>query len=597
MDKSSPSHSEERSPERILSSFSGLHLKSATVFAAGANLGNAFNVSTPLYIAVATASDPNVFHIVNESAINSNVDLISPRAQTKGSVDTSFSTTNVSSPSADPIAPANTSKRPIESVDTSSSTEQQTDKAAKLTASTSSTSDIVLEETIVPVKFIRAKSILKSTSLKHFKRVDFNLIFKPPQVTHNNNGSADEGPGGSSSKADIAPSMEVALDEHASVPTASPLKTGLQAAPPKAVPHTSGAPAAPKKSLSTSLASFAAALKAAKTQGTPSINKEGQDDIEEDQEEEEEERPAILSAAEPAWQAHKQHRAAEQRAKLRAQHFIDLIEKDVLPGPSTGADRLPRYLIQDGQLPTPLLLLIRSQARERVSCIVDLLRDQEAREKRTADRYQAYCRDLYTDAGRLDDLGEVEELLASLVGHYRVGEKKRLEAQAKRELDQKPQNDARLSSQMVRDVDAFKIPLRQYPDRQGARQDWRPKSPYKPKKGTKRMGSRSPKPQPNKGKRGKSPQQPQQQPSKKYTRANSPSENRQRRNQQQRPQQQQQKQQQRQSRNSRRPSPQRQQRRRNSPKPQRTPPVTLSVGETNILKALAALASNLGAQE
>lgn len=70
------------------------------------------------------------------------------------------------------------------------------------------------------------------------------------------------------------------------------------------------------------------------------------------------ERVNILPAAEPMWQAARRHRGSEQKAKLRADHHAQLLEQDIIPSQFLGSDKIARYFIKEGKLPSPMQELI-----------------------------------------------------------------------------------------------------------------------------------------------------------------------------------------------------------------------------------------------
>ena len=167
-------------------------------------------------------------------------------------------------------------------------------------------------------------------------------------------------------------------------------------------------------------------------------------------------RVQILPAAEPMWLAARRHRGAEQKAKLRADFNANLLAQDIVPGQFLGAERLPRYYIRDGKLPASLKDLIIDQGKQKTQHAIDILRDEQAREKRLADYYEGIAKDLY----KQDDCSytEADNLMASLLTHYRGIERKRLDALANKEIAKKATNDVDLANMLCREQDKYTIP-------------------------------------------------------------------------------------------------------------------------------------------
>ena len=98
-----------------------------------------------------------------------------------------------------------------------------------------------------------------------------------------------------------------------------------------------------------------------------------------------------------------------------------------------------------------------SQARDKTLLAIDILRDEQGREKRLADYYDGITRDLYSQEGH-PGLAEAENLMASLLTHYRSVEKKRLDGLAKREQTKKASTDETFASQLCKDQEPYNIP-------------------------------------------------------------------------------------------------------------------------------------------
>ena len=113
-------------------------------------------------------------------------------------------------------------------------------------------------------------------------------------------------------------------------------------------------------------------------------------------------RLAIPPAAEPAWNAAKCHWGAEQMAKLWADHIDHLLENDIIPAAYLGSERLPRYFLQQDNLPTPMLDLILKHGREKALLASQLLCQQQVREKGYADFYIRSMADLFKQGDQVE---------------------------------------------------------------------------------------------------------------------------------------------------------------------------------------------------
>ena len=90
--------------------------------------------------------------------------------------------------------------------------------------------------------------------------------------------------------------------------------------------------------------------------------------------------------------------------------------------------------------------------RQKALLAPELLHHQQVREKGYADFYIKLMADLYKQEGQEDCFAEAENLLVSLVSHFRTGEKRRLDAQTAREIARKPTDNASLSALVVKDL-------------------------------------------------------------------------------------------------------------------------------------------------
>ena len=99
-----------------------------------------------------------------------------------------------------------------------------------------------------------------------------------------------------------------------------------------------------------------------------------------------------------------------------------------------------------------MLGLILKHGREKALLASQLLRQQQVREKGYADFYIRSTADLYKQEGQVEHFTEAQDLLVSLVSHFRTGEKRRLNAQTAREIARKPTDNASLSALVVKDL-------------------------------------------------------------------------------------------------------------------------------------------------
>ena len=104
---------------------------------------------------------------------------------------------------------------------------------------------------------------------------------------------------------------------------------------------------------------------------------------------------AIPPVAEATWNTAKQHQGVEQKPKMQADHIDHLLETDVIPAPYLGSKRLSRYFLQQDCLPTPMRDLILKQGREKALLASQLLRQQQVREKGYVDFYTRSTADIY----------------------------------------------------------------------------------------------------------------------------------------------------------------------------------------------------------
>ena len=169
------------------------------------------------------------------------------------------------------------------------------------------------------------------------------------------------------------------------------------------------------------------------------------------------ERVKILASAEPMWVAARRHRGMEQKCVLRADFHEQLLAQNVLPGQFLGADRLSRYFIKDGALPVALSDMITQQAREKTLLAIKLLKEEQLREKKLADYYDAVTKDLYQQEGS-DQYPQAEALMVSLLSHYRGIEKRRLDALAKKELTRKANTPSDLANALCRESENYPVP-------------------------------------------------------------------------------------------------------------------------------------------
>ena len=149
------------------------------------------------------------------------------------------------------------------------------------------------------------------------------------------------------------------------------------------------------------------------------------------------------------WNCAKKHRAMEQKAKLRADTLEYLLSEDLTPGYFLGIDKIPRYNIRDGELPTPLTDLIFKQGRERTGVAVDYLRQEQQREKARADYYDQATKDLYDQEGN-GGYPQAEQLMVNLLTHYHSAEKKRLDALTAKEQARRPNHALRQPTSSAR---------------------------------------------------------------------------------------------------------------------------------------------------
>lgn len=168
-------------------------------------------------------------------------------------------------------------------------------------------------------------------------------------------------------------------------------------------------------------------------------------------------RVKIPSSAEPMWNCAKRHRTSEQKCKLRADTLATMLTDDLVPGYFMGVDKIPRFFMKDGELPTRLTDMINRQARERTQVAIDYLRLEQAKEKSRADFYDQATKDLYAQE---EDRSyeEAETLMVNLLTTYRVSEKRRLEALAKKEAARKPSTRKDIANLLCKEEESYKIP-------------------------------------------------------------------------------------------------------------------------------------------
>ena len=74
--------------------------------------------------------------------------------------------------------------------------------------------------------------------------------------------------------------------------------------------------------------------------------------------------------AEPMWLATCKHIIAEQKASLRHQHLKTRLYDNIMPAEFLGAEKLHRYYASaDRKLCTPMIYLLRKQARENAELV------------------------------------------------------------------------------------------------------------------------------------------------------------------------------------------------------------------------------------
>ena len=168
-------------------------------------------------------------------------------------------------------------------------------------------------------------------------------------------------------------------------------------------------------------------------------------------------RVQLLPAAEPMWLAARRHRGAEQKAKLRADFNQELLEKDIIPSSFLGSEKMPRYFIKDGALPLQMKDLIVQQGRDKAILAIEVLREEQSKEKRLADYYDGICADLYKSEGH-PGLTEAMNLMSSLLTHYRGVEKRRLDSLLKREESKQPTSDEDFARLLCKDPEPFTVP-------------------------------------------------------------------------------------------------------------------------------------------
>ena len=158
----------------------------------------------------------------------------------------------------------------------------------------------------------------------------------------------------------------------------------------------------------------------------------------------------VNTAAAPMWASARRHRLAESKANMRALHFSTLLEQDVIPGPFLGADKLPRYLLNEkGALSPAMSTLIRTQSIERTKLAIDELREIESSAARRAKYYNGITEQLYEQEGD-STYNEAANLQTSLVVHFKQIEAKRLQSLFNKELERKPADDVDLARLICR---------------------------------------------------------------------------------------------------------------------------------------------------
>ena len=150
------------------------------------------------------------------------------------------------------------------------------------------------------------------------------------------------------------------------------------------------------------------------------------------------------------WASARRHRLAESKANMRGLHFSTLLEQDVIPGPFLGADKLPRYLLNEkGALSPAMSTLIRTQSIERTKLAIDELRETESSAARRAKYYNGITEQLYQQEGD-GTYNEAANLQTSLVVHFKQIEAKRLQSLFNKEIERKPADDVELARLICR---------------------------------------------------------------------------------------------------------------------------------------------------
>ena len=103
------------------------------------------------------------------------------------------------------------------------------------------------------------------------------------------------------------------------------------------------------------------------------------------------------------------------------------------------------------------IYMITAQAREKTLLAIKLLKEEQLREKKLADYYDAVTKDLYQQEGS-DQYPQAEALMVSLLSHYRGIEKRRLDALAKKELTRKANTPSDLANALCREPENYPVP-------------------------------------------------------------------------------------------------------------------------------------------
>ena len=158
-------------------------------------------------------------------------------------------------------------------------------------------------------------------------------------------------------------------------------------------------------------------------------------------------------SAAPVWDAARTHRAAEQKAKLRADSLTKLMKSDIIPIHFYGGDKLPGYF---HPLSQKMADLIRKQGAARCKLAIAELRECQAQEKKRADSKTEMCRQIYADEGD-ENFTAAEEAIAKLVSRFRNTEIRRIEAVEKRETARHATTSLELSHQVCKVYDAHNL--------------------------------------------------------------------------------------------------------------------------------------------